>query len=79
MNNLTQEDRRTLVFRFAFTSAMLTLAIVLVLIGLETYIRWFVSKDFTFLGGFELEMLIASVFTLIIGMVYMYRPRENKP
>ncbi len=79
MNNLVQEGRRTLVFRFAFTIATLTLAIVLIVIGLETYIRWFMSKDFTFLGGFELETLTVSVFALIIGMMYTYRSGENKP
>lgn len=78
MNNLTQEHRQKLVFRLAFISAILGLIVIFILIGLETYIRWFASKDFTFLGGFELETLTASTFALIIGIMHMYRPGENK-
>ena len=78
MNNLIQEHRQKLVFRLAFISAMLGFVAIFILIGLETYTRWFASKDFTFLGGFELETLTVSVFALIIGMMYMYRPGENK-
>ena len=74
MNKPTQESRQKLVFRFAFFSALLTLIVVIILIGFQVYVRWFFSKDFSLLGGFELEMLTASAFVLILGMVYAYRP-----
>ena len=53
MNILTPERRQELVFRLAFTSAVLGLVIVLGVIGGELWVRWTMNQNFAFLGGFE--------------------------
>jgi len=78
MNTPTQERRSTLVFRLSFISVILALAVVLLIISFEIYVRWFVNKDFALLGGFELEALTISAFALILGMVYRYRSGEKQ-
>jgi len=57
---------------------ILALAVVLLIISFEIYVRWFVNKDFALLGGFELEALTISAFALILGMVYRYRSGEKQ-
>ena len=74
MNTSTPEGRETLVFRLAVISALVLLVIVLAVTGFELYVRWFVNKDFTFLGGFQLEALTLSVGALILGLLSAHRP-----
>jgi len=74
MNTSTPEGRETLVFRLAVISTLVFLVIILAITGFELYVRWFVNKDFTFLGGFELEALTLSAGALILGLLYAYRP-----
>ncbi len=77
MNILTPERRQELVFRLAFTSAVLGLVIVLGVIGGELWVRWTMNQNFAFLGGFELEALTMSAFALIFGMLYLHRPEQQ--
>jgi hypothetical protein len=79
MDKTTQERREDLVFKLAITSLVVVLVIVTLLIGLEVYVRWYVNKDFAFLGGFELEALTISMFALIIGMVRTYGRKRIDP
>lgn len=72
MDKTIQERREALVFKLAFISIIVVSVIVALLLGLEVYVRWYLNKDFVFLGGFELEALTVSVFALIIGMVRTY-------
>ena len=76
--NPIHERRQKLLFRLAFTSIILTLLIVLGAVGFEAYIRWFLNKDSTVLGGFELEVLTGSAFILTLGMLYLYRPMNHQ-
>lgn len=73
MNTSTPEARETLVFRLAFISAVILLAIILVITGFELYIRWTMNKDFAFLAGFELEALTLSAGALIFGLLFAHR------
>ena len=42
----------------------------------QTYVRWNLNKDFTFLGGFELEALTLSAFGLLGTLVFLARRRS---
>ena len=75
MHLLARERVQTAVFWFAFISAILLLVVVLALVGFEAYIRWTINKDFSFLGGFELETLTASAAVLTLGIARLYRPQ----
>lgn len=60
-----------------FTSIVAVLAIIVVfgLVLAQTYVRWSVNQNFTFLGGNELEALTLSAFALLIGLAYIHRSR----
>lgn len=73
MLTLTRERVATIVFWLAFISAVLLFVTTIALVGLEAYIRWTINKDFSFLGGFELETLTASATILILGLTRLYR------
>jgi hypothetical protein len=50
---------------FSSAVAMVSLITVFGFIGLEAYIRWTVNQDFTFVGGYKLEVLTISAFVLL--------------
>ena len=75
MNTSIKERRQTLIFRIAFIGVILAFLVVFALVGAEAYVRWTLNKDFSFLGGSELEVLTASLFVLILGMVHAYSPK----
>ena len=58
-----------LVFGLAVIIASLGAVATFCLIFLRAYVRWTANQNFTFLGGNELEVLTASTFLLVLGMV----------
>lgn len=70
--------RQNVVFRFAFWAAVISFIGLLAILGLQMYVRWALNQNFTFLGGFELEALTASVFALIATLAVVYRPQAEE-
>lgn len=62
---------------FSMVAAKLAVLGVFVLVGLETYVRWTLNQNFTFLGGGELEALTYSAFALLLGLNYVSRVRKE--
>jgi hypothetical protein len=73
MKLLSSEKREVLIFWLALIVAKLSFIASTILLACEIYVRWNINKDFTFLGGLELEVLILSTFALIIAIIYRYR------
>jgi hypothetical protein len=48
---------------------------VFVVGALQMYVRWKINKDFTFLGGAELEVLTTSAFAMLMYFSYGGRSR----
>ena len=57
----------------AVTVACLSIIMVLAFVVLETYVRWNLNQNFTFLGGFELEAFTVSAFALLIALLFVSR------
>ena len=78
MEKITSEMKRheKFIFRFSVCVSILSLIIVLGLIIAQVYVRWYTNQTFTFLGGSELEVLTISAFTLVLGLLYAYRPQR---
>ena len=53
--------------------AYISIIIVLAFIALQTYVRWTLNQNFTFLGGFELEALTLAAFALLITLIITSR------
>ena len=77
MNEITKEKRGSFVFRFSVIVSILSFLIVLIIAGMQIYIRWFINKDFMVIGGNELEVLTASSFALIAVLSYIHRSERN--
>ena len=71
----TQKKCSKFVFSLSITCATLSMAIVLLLITLQAYVRWAINQNFVLLGGGELEVLTVSAFASVIGLAYIYRPK----
>lgn len=78
MEKITSELKRheKFIFRFSVTVSLLSLIMILGFICAQTYVRWSINQNFTFLGGSELEILTASTFALLLGLLYAYRPQR---
>ena len=57
----------------AMTVATISIIVVLGFIAVQTYVRWNLNQNFTFLGGFELEALTVSAFALLIALLFISR------
>ncbi len=77
MNNLTHEQKEKMLFAFSFIIAGISILASFVFIAAQTYVRWKINQNFTFLGGAELEVLTASGFALLIALLYMHRPKHS--
>ncbi len=73
--NTQMEKYQSTVFLISLVSAIVMLALALVVSGFEIYVRWTINKDFTFLGGGELAALTVSGTTLLLGLLYAVRSR----
>ncbi|HJZ10907.1 hypothetical protein A3C20_05030 [Candidatus Kaiserbacteria bacterium RIFCSPHIGHO2_02_FULL_55_25] len=62
---MKKETKESLVFWFAVASTLLTFVALVALIAAQTYIRWAVNQDFTFLG----EAGVPSLSILLLGQI----------
>ena len=72
-----QEKRSNIVFWFSLIVAKLSFGLLLVLVGLEVYVRWSLNQNFSFLPGFGLEALIFSVFGLTGLLAYIHTSKDS--
>ena len=72
--NTTHEKRGRMLSSFSLIVAVVAVVITFGLIVAQTYVRWSLNQNFTFLGGNELEVLTVSSFALLLGLVYIHRP-----
>lgn len=70
------EKHEKMVYRFSLLMSAISAVIILVLIIAQAYVRWFKNQNFTFLGGYELEVLTLSVFAALIGLAHAYKPKK---
>jgi hypothetical protein len=77
MNHSLLARCKTLSYYFASFVAVVSFILLLVLFGIQMYTRWYLNKDFTLLGGNELEVFTAATFALIYGLTHL-GARESK-
>lgn len=70
---MNKDKRRRVIHWVAFLAALLSFVTLIVLIGGEVYVRWYVNQNFTFLGGFALEALMLMFTALTLGLLYHER------
>jgi hypothetical protein len=63
------------IYWISLVSAILMIALAIVISLFEMYVRWQVNKDFTFLGGGELAALTVSGTVLLLGLLHTSRSR----
>ena len=73
MSKLTSEK---FIYSAAVTIAAISVLASFALIAAQVCVRWNLNQTFTFLGGFELEALTVSSFSLVIALMFMARKRE---
>lgn len=71
----TSEKNQCTIYWISLVSAILMLAMTIIISVFEIYIRWQVNKDFTFLGGGELAALAISGTALLLGLMHFSRSR----
>lgn len=54
-------------------ATVISYVFVMKLAALEAYVRWSLNQDFTFLGGFGLEVLVLLVLGQTLGLLYLLR------
>jgi uncharacterized membrane protein YkgB len=71
-----KEKHEKTVYKFSMAIAIVSMIVIAVLLIAQAYVRWYINQSFTFLGGYELEVLTISVFALLIGLAHAYKPRN---
>ena len=54
----------------AWLVVKVSFAIVLVVCAADAWVRWAINQNFTFLGGFELEVITVGAFLLLIALIW---------
>lgn len=70
---MNKEKRQNLVYRLSIITFGVSAVLFFVLITTQTYVRWVVNKDFSFLGGFGLEILALLVLGQIVSLSFIHR------
>ncbi len=76
MSKFIQEHGR-FINVLSIITAGVSLVAVLVLVVLQAYVRWALNKDFTFLGGAELEVLTASAFAFLGLLLFIANSKRD--
>ena len=74
MSKLTSEK---FIYSAAVTIAAISVLASFALIAAQVFVRWNLNQTFTFLGGFELDALTVSSFSLVIALMFRARKREE--
>lgn len=72
-----EEKREQFVSRFSVGVSVLSFAAVVVITGIQIYVRWFINQTFTIIGGSQLEVLTISTFILIAFLSYIHRQEKK--
>ena len=70
---MNKEKRQNLVYRLSIITFIVSALLFVALITAQTYVRWVVNKEFSFLGGFGLEILALLVLGQIIALSFIHR------
>ena len=64
-----EQQRNSMLFWVSFAIAVFSFLIFIALLFAQTYVRWKVNQDFSFLGGFGLESLALLSLGLLLGLL----------
>ena len=70
---MQKEKRQNVVYWLSIITFIISLILLLGFVGVQTYVRWKVNQNFSFLGGFELEALTLLVLGQIATLSYIHR------
>lgn len=70
---MKKETKQKVVFWLSLSTTTLSALALFGFIIAQTYIRWTVNQNFTFLGGFELEALTLLVLGQVAMLAYIHR------
>ena len=57
-------------YKVSFIIAWVSVLLAFGFIVVQSYVRWTINQDFTFIGGFGLEALILGTFALLIALLF---------
>ena len=70
---MKKEIKQSLVFWLSFTTTVLSVLALIGFVAAQTYVRWKLNQNFTFLGGFELEALTLLALGLMGILTHTHR------
>ncbi|MEK7132420.1 MAG: hypothetical protein AAB830_00015 [Patescibacteria group bacterium] len=70
---MQKETRQSLVFWLSIITFIVSAIMFLGFVAAQTYVRWAMNQNFSFLGGFELEALSLLVLGQIIALSHIHR------
>lgn len=70
---MQKEKRQNVVYWLSIITFIISAILLFGFIGVQTYVRWKINQNFSFLGGFELEALSLLVLGQIVALSYIHR------
>ena len=69
---MQKEKRQNVVYWLSIITFIISATLLFGFIGVQTYVRWKINQNFSFLGGFELEALTLLVLGQIATLSYIH-------
>ncbi len=70
---MKKEMKQTLVFWFAAATTVITFIALALLVAAQTYVRWKLNQNFSFLGEAGLPSLSVLLLGQLLGLLYATR------
>lgn len=70
---MNKEKQQGLVYRLSVITFCVSAVSLLLITVLQAYVRYFLNKDFSFLGGWGLEALAFLVLGQIVALSFIHR------
>ncbi|OGG58724.1 hypothetical protein A3C86_02030 [Candidatus Kaiserbacteria bacterium RIFCSPHIGHO2_02_FULL_49_16] len=70
---MRNETRQNVVYWLSIITFIISTLMLFGFIAAQTYVRWKINQNFSFLGGFELEALTFLVLGQITALAYIHR------
>ena len=67
MNKFISEKN---MYKVSFGVAWFSVLVVFIFIAVQSYVRWTINQNFTFMGGFELEAFTLGTFALMVALLF---------
>lgn len=70
---MQKEKRQNVVYWLSIITFVISAILLFGFIGVQTYVRWKINQNFSFLGGYALEALTLLVLGQITALAFIHR------